>query len=195
MSIGESSGESLSAVYAATADDDLVRFTPAEMRIVLGALRETVGEFRSRIRIFSPLSSLYALEKQHAGESAACQPCRGGSDFFFVDAASGNTWPCGYRGRENLGKFWELDLTRPPLPPSCRECDWECFRDPSELIGPFADLFARPLSALRALLSDPSSARLRLSDLRYYRACGLFNGRVPPDYRKLAHFGHGPTSN
>lgn len=188
MSIGEGSGESLSAVYEATANDDLVRFSAEEKMVVLNTLRETIPEFRSRIRIFSPLSSLHALERQHAGKGDTCQPCRGGSDFFFIDAASGDTYPCGYRGNENLDKFWDLDLKKPPLPPSCRECDWECFRDPSELLGPFADLFARPVSVIRSLLQNPASAGLRLSDLRYYWACDLFNGRIPPDYRKLASF-------
>lgn len=188
MSIGEESGESLSAVYEATADDDLVRFSAEETGIVLHALRETIPEFRSRIRIFSPLSSLRALERQHGGNGDSCQPCRGGSDFFFVDAASGNTYPCGYRGHDTLGKFWDLDLKKPPLSPSCRECDWECFRDPSELLGPFADLFSRPVTAMRGVLADPAATLLRLSDLRYYLACDLFNGRRPPNYRKLALF-------
>jgi len=188
MSIREGAEESLSAVYEATADDDLVRFSAEETRVVLNALRETIPEFRSRIRIFSPLSSLRALERQHSGQGDSCQPCRGGSDFFFVDAASGNTYPCGYRGNENLGKFWDLDLKKQPLPPSCRKCDWECFRDPSELLGPFADLFSRPITAMRDVLADPAATLLKLSDLRYYMACELFNGRRPPDYRKLAFF-------
>jgi hypothetical protein len=188
MSIGDEPGEKLAAVYEATADADLVRFSAEEKLTVIGAFRDTVPEFRSRIRIFTPLSSLRALERQHSGEPESCQPCRGGSDFFFVDAAGGNTYPCGYRGGDNLGKFWELDLKRPPLPPSCRECDWECFRDPSELMGPFADLFARPGYALAGFIRDPAGSLLRFSDLRYYLACDMFNGRVPPDYSRLARF-------
>jgi len=188
MSIGNGSGDSLSAVYEATAADELVRFSAKETVIVLNALRETIPEFRSRIRIFSPLSSLYALERQHAGKGDTCQPCRGGSDFFFVDSLGGNTYPCGYRGNDNLGKFWDLDLREPPMTPACRECDWECFRDPSELLGSFADFFTRPLTAVRAVFSDFAAFRLRLSDLRYYKACGLFNGRMPPDYHKLDSF-------
>lgn len=188
MSIGAESGESLSAVYEATAEDDLVRFTSKEMCVILKAFRETIPQFRSRIRIFSPLSSIHALERQHSGKGDTCQPCRGGSDYFFIDARGGDTYPCGYRGTENLGKFWDLDLNRPPHPPSCRKCDWECFRDPSEFLGPFADLFARPASFIRGILADPAAVPLRLTDLRYYRACDLFNCRVPPDYRKLASF-------
>ncbi|NVN90128.1 MAG: radical SAM protein [Desulfuromonadales bacterium] len=186
MSIAEVSGESLAAVYEATADDDLVRFTAEETRVILNALRETIPEYRSRIRIFSPLSSLRALERQHSGQGDNCQPCRGGSDFFFIDAASGDTYPCGYRGNDNLGKFWNLDLKKSPLSPSCRQCDWECFRDPSELLGPFADLFSRPVTAICDVLADPAATLLKLSDLRYYLACDLFNGRLAPDFRKLA---------
>jgi len=188
MSIEDEPGEGLSAVYEATADDDLVRFSAEEKIVVLNAFRDTVPEFRSRIRIFSPLSSLHALERQYAGKEDSCQPCRGGSDFFFIDAASGNTFPCGYRGGENLGKFWDLDLSRHPIPPSCRECDWECFRDPSELLGPFAALFTSPGKTICGIFRNPAASILRLSDLRYYLACDMFNGRVPPDFRKLCRY-------
>jgi len=188
MSIGEGSGESLDAVYEATAEDDLVRFSAKEKRIVLHALGETIPRFRSRIRIFTPLSSLHALERSHAGNADSCRPCRGGSDFFFIDAAGGNTYPCGYRGSENLGRFWDLDLCRPPLPPTCRECDWECFRDPSELMGPFHEFFTGPAGLVKRFMDDRALTRLWLSDLRYYRACDLFSGRMPADFRKLSRF-------
>lgn len=188
MSVEESSGDSISAVYQASATSDLVRFTTDEKISLFRALRETIPKFRSRIRIFSPLSSLYALERQHAGKADTCRPCRGGSDFFFIDAASGNTYPCGYRGAENLGKFWDLDLKTPPLVASCKECDWECFRDPSEFLGPFHEFFTGPVELIKKLVNDRDFVRLWLTDLRYFSACELFNGRTPPDYRKLSYF-------
>ncbi|MDD2337749.1 MAG: hypothetical protein PHD01_14400, partial [Geobacteraceae bacterium] len=112
----------------------------------------------------------------------------GGSDFFFVDAKDGYTYPCGYRGAENLGKFWDLDLKNRPCGPSCRECDWECFRDPSELLGPFQEFCSKPLGVAWRLLRDKKLTSLWLNDLRYYRAADFFNGRQAPDYRKLARF-------
>jgi hypothetical protein len=48
----------------------------------------------------------------------------------------GDTYPCGYRGNENMGKFWELNLKNLAPKSDCRRCDWECFRDPSELCAP-----------------------------------------------------------
>ena len=194
MSMEPSTTSSLAAVYAATAEEDLVRFAAAEKCRMFRALRETIPEFRSRIRIFSPLSSLHALERQHSGEATNSRPCHGGSDFFFIDAKHGDTYPCGYRGSDNLGKFWDLDLKKPPLSPSCRECDWECFRDPSELLGPFREFFTTPLGLMKSMLQDRSRAGLWLNDLRYYRAAGFFNGRQPPDYRKLARFTTGTAS-
>jgi len=188
MSMEPSTTSSLAAVYAATAEEDLVRFTAAEKCILFRALRETIPEFRSRLRIFSPLSSLHALEQHYSGEAAYSRPCHGGSDFFFIDAKHGDTYPCGYRGRDNLGKFWDLDLKKVPLSPSCRECDWECFRDPSELLGPFREFFTTPVGLVKSMLQDKTRAGLWLNDLRYYRAAGFFNGRQPPDYRKLARF-------
>jgi len=191
MSIGEATNDSLNPVYGATAEDDLVRFSAEERIALFRALRDTVPEFRSRIRIFSPLSSLHALELEHGGNKDYSRPCRGGADFFFIDAQGGDTYPCGYRGEENLGKFWNLDLSRPLLTASCRQCDWECFRDPAELLGPFHEFFSGPANLLGRLLLDRSHTSLWLNDLRYFRATDFFNGRRPPDYGKLSRFAPG----
>jgi hypothetical protein len=67
----------------------------------------------------------------------------------------------------------------------CTKCDWECFRDPSELIGPLHDLMTRPGRLVSRIVKDREWLRLWYEDLRYYRACGFFNGRVPPNTKKL----------
>jgi MoaA/NifB/PqqE/SkfB family radical SAM enzyme len=188
MNIGEASSGTLSAVYGATAANDLVTFKREEKAVMFRALRETIPEFRSRIRIFSPLSSLLAMERRYGEERDLSRPCRGGADFFFIDAQGSDAYPCGYRGGENLGKFWELNISRQPAPAECRECDWECFRDPSELMGPFHELFSSPAGLLAKLLRDRLHTSLWLDDLRYYRAADFFNGRRPPDFRKLRRF-------
>jgi MoaA/NifB/PqqE/SkfB family radical SAM enzyme len=188
MSLDPYTASSLEAVYGATAEDDCVMFANEEKRVMFRALGETIPEFRSRIRIFSPLSSLHALERQYSGEADYCRPCRGGSDFFFIDAKCGDTYPCGYRGKDNLGKFWDLDLGKTPYEPLCRECDWECFRDPSELLAPFSEFFSSPVRLIKRLFQDSTQTSLWLGDLRYYRAADFFHGRRAPDYRKLSHF-------
>ena len=188
MNIETDTASSLSAVYEATAEDDCVRFSARERHAMFTALLETIPEFRSQIRIFSPLSSLHALARRYSGDEDRSYPCHGGSDFFFIDAKDGDTYPCGYRGAENLGKFRELDLKKPPVKPACRECDWECFRDPSELLGPFQEFCSAPIEVARRLLRDKKLTSLWLNDLRYYRASDFFNGRQAPDYRKLARF-------
>lgn len=183
--------ETIDAVYAATSTEDLVRFTPAEKVRLFDALLDVVPRYRHRLRIFTPLSSLYALGRQHNGARTAVYPCRGGIDYFFVDARDGQFYPCGYRGREPLGRLDERTAAPQPVEdaPHCTACDWECFRDPSQLFGPFLDLARRPLSAARRLVGDRPALWLWLEDLRYYRACGLFDGRRPPDMAALEHYG------
>jgi len=176
------------AVYQATSSDPFVSFSQEEKKAMLEALFAVVPRFRPYIRLFTPLSSLDALIRQADGDSGHTYPCRGGLDFFFVDATAGHAYPCGYRSDEDLGPFWELkDL--PSGEAACRRCDWECFRDPSELLGPFGMALTNPLEVLRTFSSRPELARLWLSDLRYYLACDFFDGTKPLRLGKLAGFG------
>jgi hypothetical protein len=178
----------LKPVYAATSEDDVVRFSAEEKVRLYKALLETVPEFRSRLRIISPLTSLYALCKQYSNDSERSYPCRGGIDYFFVDSKEGNTYPCGYRGNENLGKFWDLDMNALNTQATCCQCDWECFRDPSELFGPLLHGRSNPLELFRKIRRDHEYFRLWLSDLKYSRACDFFDGRKPPDLVRLCSF-------
>lgn len=196
MSVEEAPrSDDLSPVYGATSRAPLVRFSDEEKAALFRGMMNALKIFRSKIRMFSPASSLYALHRQYSANSAeAPYPCRGGRDFFFVDAKTGGTFPCGYRGADNLGKFWDLPDDPGDSEPSCLRCDWECFRDPSELLGPFLQGAAAPMSILKRFKRDREYFRLWFEDLRYYRACGMFNGRRPPDMEKLARFasgGHG----
>ena len=183
----------LSAVYAATTVDDIVRYSPLEKQILFKALSTVIRQFRSRIRIFSPLCSLEALIRQYGSKepSRVTYGCRGGVDFFFIDAVDGNAYPCGYRGNENCGGPGELDLGRltpPKETDACRQCDWECFRDPSEMMGPLLETASHPLGFARRVAANPRSLITWAKDLSYYRACDFFNGRQPPNYRKLRRF-------
>jgi MoaA/NifB/PqqE/SkfB family radical SAM enzyme len=189
MSIVPEKGEAtLYPVYAATSPSDIVRFNAIEKRLIFTALLKTVLEFRSKIRIFTPLSSLYALTMQLMGCQTASYPCRGGIDFFFINSRDGNTYPCGYRGNENFGKYWEIDWDKVHGKGDCFMCEWECFRDPSELFGPVLQSRSDPLGLLKKLRNDPQYFRLWWDDLRYYRACDFFNGRHAPNYDKLKRF-------
>ncbi|OQX09510.1 MAG: hypothetical protein BWK76_22070 [Desulfobulbaceae bacterium A2] len=181
------SGEPDDGAYRAASPDDVVRFSPAQRAAVYRALFETIPRFRHRLRIFSPRCSLRALIHQHEGDKNAGYPCPGGQDFFFIDARRGDTFPCGYRGEDNLGKFWALDRTQPKTA-ACRRCDWECFRDPAEMIGPLQDLFQRPWRLVEKIFCDREGLRLWFEDLCYYRACDFFNGRRPPDPSRLARY-------
>jgi hypothetical protein len=159
--------------YRATSAAELVRFTVAERSILFAVLAQVTREFRSLIRIFTPLSSLEALAAQH-GLSRRVAPCRGGVDFFYVAAADGLLYPCGFRGTEPLGDPTEPSAWAKRSRAGCLRCDWECFRDPSHLMAPLSDLFRRPDHSLRWVVKDRRSLRTWRDDLRYYSARGYF---------------------
>jgi MoaA/NifB/PqqE/SkfB family radical SAM enzyme len=190
--------QGLSAVYAASTVADIVRFAPDEKRMLFKALIATITRFRSKLRIFSPLSSLEAFVRQYTTDTVEKDSfgCRGGIDFFFVNAADGHVYPCGYRGNEDFGRLEDLNLrklTPPTESDACRQCDWECFRDPSELFGPLLEIFSKPLSLAHQMIMKPGTIRPWAMDFRYYRACGFFHGRQPPDYEGLSRFTPGAT--
>ncbi len=180
--------EDLDAVYAATCTEDIVRFTRNEKQMIFLALKHTIPRFRHKIRIFTPLASLIALVREYNGQVNMSFPCQGGLNYYFIDSRTGATFPCGYRGSENFGKFWKLNGKSKNLQPDCRLCDWECFRDPSELAGPILDLFAAPVHLVGKAFKDPADLRTWGTDLLYYRACGYFNGRKPPVYSRMGAF-------
>jgi MoaA/NifB/PqqE/SkfB family radical SAM enzyme len=186
--VPEKEESALHPVYAATSPSDIVKFNTIEKRLLFTALLETVLKFRSKIRIFTPLSSLYALTLQLMNGPTAAYSCRGGIDFFFIDSRDGNAYPCGYRGNENFGKYWEIDWDKVRSNGDCFMCEWECFRDPSELFGPVLQSVSNPLELIKKMKNDPQYFRLWWNDLKYYRACGFFNGREAPDYNKLNKF-------
>jgi MoaA/NifB/PqqE/SkfB family radical SAM enzyme len=179
--------EGLKAVYGATSGERLIRFSSEEKALLYRALLETLPHYRSKIRIFSPTSSLYALSRYYRKEPERPYPCRGGIDYFFVNAGDGNTYPCGYRGNESFGRFWEMNGYAANGESPCYRCDWECFRDPSELFGPFLQGLHHPLDLIRKIRRDGHYFRLWIEDLKYYRACRFFDGRRAPDFDKMQY--------
>ena len=151
------------------------------------------GPFDPGFVFFSPLCALESLVRQYSDGTSPIPAygCRGGVDFFFINAADGHTYPCGYRGNEDFGALWDVDpgrLMPPAEADACRQCDWECFRDPSALFGPLLEAAANPLGLIRRMATTPGALATWAGDLSYYRACGFFNGRQSPDYRKLRRF-------
>lgn len=183
-------GQGATAEYAATSADDRVTFAAWEKAALFRAVLDTVPLHRGNLRIFTPQSAVYALWKRF-GDGRPARPCLGGVSFLYVNRF-GDAYPCGYRGTENLGPFWTIGEDRLAGAPHCRNCDWECFRDPSELLGPFEDLTAGPAGWIKLLRGDRRQLGYWLSDLRYYRACGDFDGRRPPDRARLARYARLP---
>lgn len=188
MSINEEESEGLSAVYAATSTENITGFTPLEKSLLFKALAETIGKYRPVIRIFSPVTSLMALQGDYSNGHKESRPCLGGIDYFFVDAEDGNTYPCGFRGKDNMGKYYDLDMKTIDRNAACRLCDWECFRDPSELFWPFMQMARHPFTLAGRWMENTTSLKNWFKDLAYYRACGYFNGREAPNYIKMAKF-------
>jgi MoaA/NifB/PqqE/SkfB family radical SAM enzyme len=176
MSVDPENNQDMNAVYGATSVNPIITFTKEEKVELFQALMDTIPNYRSKIRIFTPLVSLYSLIKYYKAEDCSL-PCRGGTDFFFVDANDGNTYPCGYRGNENIGKFYNLKIKSIKEKPYCKACDWECFRDPSELIGHFINSVQHPLRYLTDSNKDTQYRALWKSDIKYYLKCDFFDGR------------------
>lgn len=188
MSVDSDSTGGMQAVYAATAADRVVRFSAEEKAVLFHILMKCVLQFRNQIRIFSPLTSLFTLQRHYQGSLPQQHPaaaCRGGIDFFFIDAHKGETFPCGYRGNESFGKYWSLQTSRLDRRKECRLCDWECFRDPSEQAAPFLQAASEPWKILQRMRNDRQYLRYWLSDMRYYRACRFFDGRRLPAWDAL----------
>lgn len=176
MSIAPSES-GLSAVYPANSEDHIVRFSDREKSLMFSAMLETLPDWRQKIRIFSPLSALYTLQQVYGGASVRPFPCRGGLDHFFINAGNGMTYPCGFRGDENLGDYRTTSPEVRDRTP-CNRCDWECFRDPSELMGPLVQGVRNPFSLLGRYRRDREFYRLWRQDISYYRTCGMFDGRA-----------------
>jgi sulfatase maturation enzyme AslB (radical SAM superfamily) len=178
-----SNGDSSPAdtVYQATSSADIVSFRREEKIDLFHALFDTIPEFRNVIRIFTPRSSLLHLIRQYSSPSGSKKiaACRGGIDYFYIDAATGQTYPCGYRGTENLGNFQSLNLADLPSKAFCTRCDWECFRDPSVMFDPLLILCHNPMNVIGDIFKDSVHYKLWLEDILYYRKCRFFCGRTP----------------
>lgn len=181
IAVGEAGeAKNLRAVYGAHSNSALVRFSPEEKVLLFSALSDTIPEYRTRLRLITPRSALHTLIGETRGDHRVSYPCRGGRDFLFVGARNGSVYPCGYRGEEPLGNFGDGEKDGSRVNAACRQCEWECFRDPSVLFGPPLELFRHPLRLGRRLVGDKKFYRLWLEDVAYYRVCKLFNGRLAP---------------
>jgi hypothetical protein len=168
--------------YGAISDDIMVSFSPRELRLVFRALLETIPAFRKSIRIFTPLSALYALSRENSRDLLF--PCLGGICYFYMDSRDGHIYPCGYRGDEDRGaSVAELRTASGGQKPFCKKCHWECFMDPSQLFGIFRYMIRHPRDAFFGKAFDRRIPRLWFEDVKYYLACDLFDGRKPPKKR------------
>lgn len=174
------------SLYGASSSDSLVSFSHREKALIFKALFETIPKFRGSLRIFSPRCSLYGLIRKFDRHGESLFTCRGGSDFFFVECRDGLIHPCGFREEGNR-ELPDLICRNTKLNP-CDLCEWECFRDPSDVLGPFAEVFSAPFKLARKLGRDPRFFGLLLEDLRYYRACSYFNGRLAPELQAMKRF-------
>jgi MoaA/NifB/PqqE/SkfB family radical SAM enzyme len=185
MSVDNEKTTGLIPVYAATSTNQIVAFDAMEKVQIFNALRLATERFRHQIRIYTPQCALYSLSRQYAEQVDHSYPCRGGRDYFFVGSNDALSYPCGYRGKDALGKF---EQGKRSSVTNCRLCDWECFRDPSEVFGPIHQFLSEPLKLLQKLKRDRAFFEYWMSDIRYNLACDLFNGRKPFGRGKLMYY-------
>lgn len=176
------------AVYRAESADGIVSYNSTEKHLLFKAMYDVIPEFRGRIRIFTPRSSLLQLIRNYGGDKKAGFACYGGIDYFFVESSTGHAFPCGFRAAADMGPYEELDVQSIKLKPECRLCDWECFRDPSNQTGPLAEFFRSPFSVAKMFLRDREFMSEWWKDLFYYFACGMFDFRKEADYGKMRRF-------
>lgn len=182
-----------SSLYGAASSDSMISFSDEEKELIFKALFNTIPKFRGKLRIFSPRCSLYSLQKKFQGHDKPLYSCRGGTDFFFVESNKGDIYPCGYFN-EPINNIPDL-TKRIANPKECDRCEWECFRDPSDLLGPFAEFFTKPATLIKKMVKDPGFYKILQEDLRYYRACNFFDGRQPPDFGKMQRFSKAAKGN
>ncbi|MBF0480777.1 MAG: radical SAM protein [Desulfovibrionaceae bacterium] len=184
----ESGPAGYAPVYAAADSGAIMDFTALETAALLTALDRTIAAYRGRLRIFAPRSSILALLSRHAHGLRRGHGCLGGRDFVFIDAKDMRMYPCGYRGNEPMEDFPAGGARRRGREKKCELCDWECFRDPSNLLGPLLELRRSPARGLRRLLADKEWAGVWLEDLAYFRACGWFDATRAPEPSRMAKF-------
>jgi MoaA/NifB/PqqE/SkfB family radical SAM enzyme len=171
------SAEGLHPVYQAYSHDRIAIFTPEELTILFDLLYEIIPRFRRDLRIFTPRFTLRLLATRYRRSLPSFFPCLGGQRFLFVDAARGQVFPCGYREQESLGAADQIDWSDTFLPGDCTACDWECFRDPSDLLGPVWLGLTNPAALWQLWRQGDLPVRDWVGDLFYYAQTGFFNGR------------------
>lgn len=176
------------AVYKAESSDRMVSFNKTEKHLLFKALYDEIPFHRGKIRIFTPRSSLLTLVRTYGTGLESGYACRGGIDYFFVNSADGCAYPCGFRINDSFGKYEELNTNRIKGRPHCRECDWECFRDPSNHTGPVTGFFRNPIKTVWSVFNDREFFKDWITDTLYYIACGMFNFRKAPEYGRMALF-------
>jgi hypothetical protein len=168
--------------YGAISADYIVSFSPRELTLVFQALFEVVSVFRDKIRIFTPLSMLYAMASE---DETLLLPCLGGIRYFYMDSRDGHIYPCGYRGNEDLGDDLQKAVRQAASSQAnCIKCHWECFRDPSQLFGIARSMLRHPIQTFIKNQIDPTIRRLWFEDIKYYIACDFFDGRTAPRQQK-----------
>lgn len=172
--------------YGAISGDFIVSFSKRELQLVFKSLLEVIPVFRNRLKIFTPLSMLYAML---TGNDDLLFPCLGGIRYFYMDSRDGHIYPCGYRGDQDLGEnlkdaIRQVDSQKP----HCKKCHWECFRDPSQLFGIARYIFRHPIKVFIKKEMDHTMLKLWAGDLNYYIKCNFFNGRIKPKKKEAATY-------
>jgi MoaA/NifB/PqqE/SkfB family radical SAM enzyme len=154
------------AVYKAESSEYIVNYSDQEKKILYKVIFDVVRKYRNKIKIFTPLVSIKNLIKEY--ENKKSMGCFGGDCFFFVDT-TGKVYPCGFKEEKSFGDFlyFEDNIASKN---DCKDCDWECFRDPSALFNPLVKL-TNPLY----LFNNINTYYYLLKDITYYAKSRFFS--------------------
>ena len=163
------------AVYKAESKDQMVSYSKEERILIFKSLLKVIPEFREKIRIFTPLSSVTSIINHYEKNSGPKFPCYGGDFYFFISSTSG-LYPCGFKNDNCMGNYENLGGT--PLRLNCTDCDWECFRDPSNLIAPLINIRTKPIEQIKDFIRNREFYKTWLRDISYFRRCNFFDMRT-----------------
>ncbi|MBD3288577.1 radical SAM protein [candidate division KSB1 bacterium] len=119
----------IAAAHLATLGSDSVSFSETE----LAAIYKKITEIKTRrkdIQIVNPYLSLYN-QMQHLQHQPDIFPCFAGRDIFFLGDDQTTLRPCYFYSDRQVDMINDEHLMEDLNYESCRNCQDECFRDPS----------------------------------------------------------------
>lgn len=86
-------------------------------------------------------------------------------------------YPCGFRKDIKFTSYEVMYRKKDFL--NCRDCDWECFRDPSNLLTPLNQFISSPARQINFFYKNRNFFKTWIKDLIYYSSCNFLTLQNP----------------